>query len=104
MSVVLLGSPGHWECPNCDRTLVTRPEERRTPIHRCKGLHGLSAPFIVAGTRAKVEAVPRGDYVGTERPQTDADGKPWMSVVTTREDGQDCTVLAPLAARVTGNS
>lgn len=104
MDAVLLGEPGRWECPNCDRTLTTRPGEQRTPLHPCKGLNGLTAPFVVAGTRAKVQAVERGDYVGAERPQTDAEGKPWMSVVTTRDDGQDCTVLAPLAARIAGSS
>jgi hypothetical protein len=52
---------------------------------------------VAAGTRAKVEAVERGDYVGDEIIQTDGEGRPVMAVVTTRDDGQDCTVLAPVA-------
>jgi len=47
-----------------------------------------------------VEAREREDYVNGEVVQTvDVDGKarPIMSIVTTRDDGQDCTVLAPQA-------
>jgi hypothetical protein len=57
----------------------------------------LTAPMVPAGTRCKVEAVERGDYVGRELVQTDGEGRPWMAVVTTRDDGQDCAVLAPTA-------
>jgi hypothetical protein len=53
--------------------------------------------MVPAGTRCKVEAVERGDWVGKERVQLDGEGRPVMSVVTTRDDGQDCTVLAPSA-------
>lgn len=102
MNAALLAAEHRWECPNCDRTLATG--RGGVPMHPCPGLNGLTAPFVAAGTRAKVTAVERGDYVGTERAQTDADGRPWMSVITVRDDGQDCTVLAPLAARVAGSS
>lgn len=101
MGAVLLGRSGRWECPNCDRTLSTGSAETRTPLHPCRGLNGLMAPFVPAGTPAKVDAVERGDYVGRELPQTDADGRPYMAVVTTRDDGQDTAVLAPIAARGT---
>lgn len=94
-------TPEHrWECPNCAATHVTHEAQPHTPFHACPGLRGLSAPFVAAGIKAKVEAVERGDYVGAEQVQTDGEGRPVMSVVTTRDDGQDCAVLAPTA---TGN-
>lgn len=95
---VLLPAPEHhWECPNCPATHVTREQRPHTPFHPCAGLRGLTAPFVPAGTKAKVEAVERGDYVGRELVQTDGEGRPVMAVVTTRDDGQDCAVLAPTA-------
>jgi hypothetical protein len=57
----------------------------------------LTAPYVKAGLKAKVETVARGDYVGQELVQTDGNGVPVMAVVTTRDDGQDCAVLAPTA-------
>lgn len=98
MTPVLLPSPIHrWECPNCDLTQVTRGTRPHTRFHACRGLRGLSAPMVPAGTRCKVEARERQDYVGRERVQIDADGRPIMSVVTIRDDGQDCAVYAPTA-------
>lgn len=95
---VLLSSPQQrWECPNCTATDVTRVADPHTRFHSCRGLKGLTAPMVPAGTRAKVEAVEREDWVGSEVVQTDGDGRPVMAVVTTRDDGQDCAVLAPLA-------
>jgi hypothetical protein len=58
---------------------------------------GLTTPFVPAGTRCKVESRDREDYVGREQVQTDGEGRPVMAVVTTRDDGQDCTVYAPAA-------
>lgn len=97
MSVPLLTREHRWECPNCDATHVTREAQPHTAFHACRGLRGLTAPFVAAGTRAKVEAVERGDYVGKEQVQTDGEGRPVMAVVTTRDDGQDCAVLAATA-------
>lgn len=88
----------HWECPNCDHTEVTRYRRAHQVFHRCKGLAGLRTPMVPAGTRCKVEAVERGDWVGKEMVQTNVDGRPFMAVVTTRDDGQDCAVLAPCAS------
>ena len=95
--VFLLSPERHWDCPNCDATHVTREPRPHTPFHNCRGLRGLSAPFVLAGTKAKVEQVDRDDYVGRELVQTDGEGRPVMAVVTTRYDGQDCTVYAPTA-------
>lgn len=87
----------HWICPNCDFADVTRDAQPHTRFHTCRGLKGLTAPMVPDGTRCKVEALEREDYVGKDRVQTDGEGCPVMSVVTTREGGQDCTVLAPCA-------
>jgi hypothetical protein len=95
---VLLDPPEHrWECPNCDATHVTRTARPHTVFHACRGLRGLRAPYVPAGAKAKVQAVERGDYVGKEMVQTDGEGRPVMAIVTTRDDGQDCAVLAPCA-------
>jgi hypothetical protein len=100
---LLLGAEHFWECPNCqarDRTVEPRPHTR---FHACAGLNGLTAPMVPAGTRCKVEAVEREDWVGKEMVQTDADGRPYAAVRTTRDDGNDVAVLAPCAtAKLTG--
>jgi hypothetical protein len=95
---ILLQSPEQrWECPNCDLKQVTRETQPHTRFHACRGLRGLTAPMIPAGTKAKVETKEREDYVGNEDVQTDGEGRPVMSVITTRDDGQDCAVFAPTA-------
>jgi hypothetical protein len=87
----------HWECPNCSATDVTREAEPHTRFHTCVGLRGLTAPMVPAGTRCKVEANERGDYVRDETVTTDADGRPVMNVTVTRDDGTDVAVFAPTA-------
>jgi hypothetical protein len=94
---VLLVREQRWECPNCNQTDTTRDPRPHTRFHACRGLRGLTAPFVAAGTAAKVEARERDDYVGRDMVQTDGDGRPVMSVVTTRDDGRDVAVLAPCA-------
>src|SRR5262245_58043824 len=87
-----------WACPNCVRTHITREARPHTPFHNCQGLRGLSAPFVPAGMDCKVEAREREDYVGRELVTADGEGRPVMSIVTTRADGSnDCAVLAPCA-------
>jgi hypothetical protein len=76
---------------------VTRETRPHTPFHHCAGLKGLWAPFVAAGIKAKVEAVERGDWVRDEVVTTDAEDRPVMAVVTTRDEGQDCAVFAPMA-------
>lgn len=97
----ILVNPTYWECPNCPLKEVTREAAVHTRFHNCRGLKGLSAPMVPAGTKCKVEAKDREDYVGKELVQTDGEGRPVMSIVTTRDDGTDCAVLAP-CARVKG--
>lgn len=97
MNVPLLAREHLWACPNCpavDRTTESQPHTR---FHACPGLKGLTAPMIPVGIRAKVEAVEREDWVGSEMVQTDGDGRPVMAVVTTRDEGNDVAVLAPCA-------
>lgn len=98
MPVPLLAAPERrWECPNCDATDVTRHVGPHSRFHACRGLRGLTAPMVPAGTKAKVTAHEREDYIGGDMVQTDGEGRPVMSIVTTRDEGQDVTVLAPCA-------
>ena len=94
---IVLGLESRWYCPNCDVTDVTRSTEVHTQFHQCRGMNGLAAPMIMEGTRAKVESREREDYVGKEDVQLDGEGRPIMSIVTTRDEGQDVTVFAPTA-------
>ena len=89
-----------WSCPNCTSNALTYDD--KIPYHPCRGLVGLMAPLVVDGTNCKVEAVERGDYVGSETVQTDGEGRPVMAIVTTRDDGQDCAILAPLVTAERG--
>jgi hypothetical protein len=98
-SVPLLTPPEQrWTCPNCPLEQVTREARPHSRMHACRGLFGLTVPMVPAGTRCKIEAVEREDYINGEcvqlAPET---GRPVMAAVTTREDGQDCTVYAPAA-------
>lgn len=78
-----------------------RTYDDKLPHHRCREMAGLMVALIPVGARAKVEAVPRGDYVGRDLVQRDAEGRVWMSTVVTRDDGQDTTVYAPCATATT---
>lgn len=95
---LLLQPPEHrWECPNCDLKDVTREVNPHTRFHSCSGLANITAPMVPAGTRCEVKANVREDYVGDQEVQYDNYGRPIMSITTTRDDGQDCAVLAPCA-------
>jgi len=89
--IPLLNPTRHWYCPNCLVTSVTHEAQPHTRYHICAGLNGLTAPMIAVGTRAKVTAVDREDYIGNEQV-----GRT-MAVVTERDNGQDVAVFAPLA-------
>jgi hypothetical protein len=97
----LLSTERRWTCPNCSAEDVTTDARPHTRFHACPGLHGLTAPMVPAGMRARVRAVEREDYIGNEDVRL-TDGRPVMSVVTERSDGSnDVTVYAPTAhARV----
>lgn len=97
MDIPILKPEQRWECPNCTLTDVTYEVRPHTRMHECRGLKGLTAPFVPAGTRCKVEAVEREDYVGEEDVTYDGEDRPIMRVETTRDDGNDVAVFAPCA-------
>jgi hypothetical protein len=87
-----------WYCPNCwIRINSPMPPPGQVKFHNCPGLHGLSAPLILAGVRAEVTAEERQDYLGQEIQAMGDNGKPYMAVRTIREDGCDLAVNAGLA-------
>jgi len=87
-----------WYCPNCGKEDTTTEPLPHTRFHTCPKLRGLTAPMLPAGTKAKVEAREREDYVNGDQVQLDPErGRPVMSVVTTRDEGQDVIVFAPTA-------
>ena len=95
--LLLTPSEHHWVCARCDEVRITREHRPHTPFHPCRGLKGLTTPFLPEGTKAKVTPREREDYIGREIVTLDGDQRPIMSVVTEREDGEDCTVYAPCA-------
>lgn len=99
MNAVLLAPEQRWTCPNCDATDVTHLPggSVASRFHACRGLRGLTAPMVPAGTSCKVEALDRDDYVGGEIVTVDGEGRPVMAVETTRDDGTDRAVFAPCA-------
>lgn len=94
--VIFERPPTQWVCPNCPAVART-PWDCPNRMHACPGLKGMLAPMLPRGVRASVVAVEREDYVGSEDVRLDGDGRPVMSVITTRDDGQDCIVFAPTA-------
>jgi len=100
VAVPLLASPEqHWVCPNCTVTAVTHlpPDAAASQFHPCRGLKGITAPMVPAGTKAKVEALEREDYTNGDHVTRDGDGRPVMAIETTRDDGTDRAVFAPVA-------
>lgn len=84
-----------WYCPSCGKTKQTAGVFRQNLLHPCPRLGGIDVPMVAAGTRAKVEAVERQDYVGRDIVPHDDRGRAIMAVVTTRDDGQDTAVFVP---------
>lgn len=95
---LLAPKPQNWYCPNCAVTDVTAPlPPGQSRYHPCAGLHGLNAPLIREGMHVKVEAAEREDYLNGDHQAAGDDGKIYMNVRVTREDGDDVTVFAGLA-------
>jgi hypothetical protein len=87
-----------WYCPNCglsERVEALPPGSSR--FHTCPRLHMLTAPLVRANVYAKVEAEERADYLNGEIQETGDDGRPYMAVRTTRDDGDDLLVNAAVA-------
>lgn len=97
MGIFDLSQERHWSCPNCNYTRVTYKSGRQAVVHTCRGLRGLIAPLVEDGIKVKVTARERDDYLDGAVAQVDGEGRPVMAIVTTRDDGEDCRVLAPLA-------
>jgi hypothetical protein len=96
--VPLLVVERHWVCPNCTATQITRRGDVHTPMHDCRGLKGLSAPYNEVGMDAQVVAVERADYLGGENQTRDGEGRPIMSILRKHADGRiDCWAQAPHA-------
>ena len=82
-----------WYCPNCgleERVKVLPPDSSR--FHTCPRLHMLTAPLVRANVYAKVEAEERADYLNGEVQETGDDGRPYMAIRTTRDEGDDLVV------------
>ena len=94
---VMLATIRRWYCPNCRAEDVTTESRPHTRMHTCPKMRGLTAPMIPVGTKAKITAHEREDYVGQEHVRLDEAGRPVMSITTEREDGQDVVVFAPTA-------
>jgi hypothetical protein len=105
MQAVILEVPEkHWECPSCGIQHVTKELRPHTPMHNCKSLNGLVAPYVeVIGSELKKNIVrhrliEREDYVGKEIVRTDANGRPFTAIYTERSDGSnDCHAFAGTA-------
>lgn len=97
MNIPILRPIQRWECPNCDQTHITHESQPHTPFHTCAKMGFLTTPFVPEGTKCKMVAVEREDYVGKENVQLSKSGRPVMNITTIRDDGQDCTVFAPCA-------
>lgn len=99
MAVPILAPITDWYCPQCGKTDQTREAKPHTRMHVCPKLRYLSAPMVRKGTSAKVEVREREDYVNGDMVQLDPElGRPVMSIVTTRDNGNDVRVFAPTAS------
>jgi hypothetical protein len=106
LNVPLLKVPYEdYYCPNCGIAERIRPlPPGSSRFHVCPALHMLNAPLVRAGTKAAVRAEERQDYLGDEKQATGDDGRPYMAVRTTREDGDDLLVNAGLAQARLGDA
>jgi len=92
-----------WYCPECgatDQTKIAGPHQR---WHTCPKVRMMSTPMLQKGVAGKIVAHDRDDYVGADLVQTDPFGRPIMSIVTTRDNGQDTVVFAPTAQARAGD-
>jgi len=93
---VLLDVPvQNWVCPSCGLREQAKGQQNR--FHQCGRQRGMTVPLVLEGTAAKHVLVERDDYEGSQVAQRDENGKVIMSILTIRDEGQDCTVLAPTA-------
>lgn len=91
-----------WTCPPCGLT-----DQSKVPVanigggaarlHPCRAFGGMLSPMVPTGTKVKITAHEREDYIGQDRVQLNASGRPIMSITVEREDGLDTVVFAPTA-------
>jgi hypothetical protein len=93
---VLLNPVYEWTCPACKASYRTK-RVLSNRFHNCAKMKGLTTPMVPAGTKAKLTAHEREDYIGGDIVRLNDEGRPVMSIVTTRDDGEDATVFAPTA-------
>jgi hypothetical protein len=105
-AVVLEVPEKRWECPSCQRQLVTRTASITSELHRCPMQAGMIVPFVEVVSNAGIPkhsmrhvVIERGDYIGEEiGVRHDESGKAVMAVHTERADGShDTHVFAPAA-------
>ena len=99
--IPVLSPVRRWHCPACGLRDETREALPHTRFHTCPALRGLTAPMLPEGIAGKSEVREREDYIGSEQVQL-AEGRPVMSIVTTRDEGQDVVVFAPSATARAG--
>lgn len=87
--------PVGWYC-NCGARAQT--VDAKIPMHPCPDTRGLMVPLVRIGQKSHSIIVEREDYIGKEDVRLDGAGRPTMSVITVRDNGQDCTVYAPTAS------
>lgn len=91
---VLLDAQENWECPSCNRQHVTTNAGTQVPLHQCPNHAGAWVPFVRAGVKAHLRVNERQDYIGTDTPWTDDNGRIIQSVSTEREEGEDTHIFA----------
>lgn len=95
MKGLLLDTQENWQCSACGQQHVTKgAKATQVPLHQCRTHAGAWVPFVRDGVTAHVRVHEREDYIGTETPTTDANGRIIRSVVTERDDGEDCHIFA----------
>jgi hypothetical protein len=97
---VLLQAYQDWECPECGYAERVSPPvpPNGTRMHTCPRLHYITAPLVRAGSRCRLVAVEREDYLNGEIQATGDNGRAYMAVRTDYPDGRnDVAVHAPVA-------
>lgn len=95
--IPILASRTEWFCPNCDQVDVTVESRPHTRFHACGRMGGLTAPLLPAGTKCKVVAHEREDYINGQIVTVDANGRPVATIETVRDDGNDVIAFAGCA-------
>jgi hypothetical protein len=86
-----------WVCEHCTIRFKTHPSAM-TPLHPCKGLHGMRVPLIREDSGHHLRLVEREDYIGGDDVRVDDEGRPVMRAEVEHAHGQvGVWVYAPCA-------